>query len=147
MDDAADGGTDAGVPAADGATRTWAGSWPGRGGRVGEAEVEAEAEGAGVAESRVERVEETGALNSVWRAVNASQSRETDIAVPIPTVTVPMSSAGDCFRRLAECRAALRAEGAGRDGDVAGEGGTGGAGIPVRGAFSSKSSISAGRAP
>ncbi|MET9919444.1 hypothetical protein ABZZ04_20425 [Streptomyces sp. NPDC006435] len=140
-------------------TRVWAGFWAGRAVPVGAAVDEEE--GDGVAESREERVVETGAPKSECRAVNASQTRETDIAAPIPTVTVPMSSAGDCFRLLVERRADLRTAGAGRDGDDGADGmdGTDCAGIPGRGAVSSKdskdskdskgskSSISVGRAP
>lgn len=106
-----------------------------------------------MAESRVERAEEAGVLNSECRAVNASQTREIDIAVPIPTVTVPMSSAGACFRLLGERRADLWVAGAGRGGEEGGEVNEDGEesedreGVPGRGAFSSKSSISAGRAP
>ncbi|MFI8883022.1 MULTISPECIES: hypothetical protein [unclassified Streptomyces] len=146
-DGVASGGTDDGDPAVVGVTRAGAAS---RAGRAGAGD---EAEGEGVAESRAERVEEAGVLNSECRAVNASQTREIDIAVPIPTVTVPMSSAGDCFRLLEERRADLRSAGAGRDGGGGGEGGEDdeesedGEGTPGRGAFSSKSSISAGRAP
>ncbi|GAA2460132.1 hypothetical protein GCM10010433_72840 [Streptomyces pulveraceus] len=152
-DGVASGGTEDGDPAVVGVARTGAGSRAGRAGPVDEAE------GDGVAESRVERAEEAGVLNPECRAVNASQTREIDIAVPIPTVTVPMSSAGDCFRLLGERRADLWVAGAGRGGGGGGdgnedgeesEGGEGnedGEGVPGGGAFSSKSSISAGRAP
>ncbi|MFD8828240.1 hypothetical protein ACFV1C_38640 [Streptomyces sp. NPDC059605] len=98
VDDVAGGG----VWTVDRVTRVWGGSWAGRAVPVGVAEED------GVAESREERVVETGAPKSECRAVNASQTRETDIAAPIPTVTVPMSSAGDCFRLLVERRADLR---------------------------------------
>ncbi|MFF3395441.1 hypothetical protein ACFYW1_31475 [Streptomyces sp. NPDC002669] len=139
-------------------TWVWAGFWAGSAVPVGAA-VDEEEEGDGVAESRVERVVETGALRSVCRAVNASQTRETDIAALIPTVTVPMSSAGDCLRlpaeRPAECfaerpaglRAGPRTAGSGPDGSEDGEGGEEGEGVPGRWTFSSKSSMSAGRAP
>ncbi|MGW2845133.1 hypothetical protein [Streptomyces sp. NPDC001274] len=127
VDDVAAGGVSA-VARVSGA---WARAWSGRAVPVGGAEGEG-----GATESGEERLVEIGATKSDRRAVNASQTKETVIATPTPTVTVPMSSAGDCFRPFVERRADLRTAGAGRDGRDSREDGEDGEEIPGTGFFS-----------